>query len=113
MDLDLIREILLQMESSESVHTDPAPPEGCDWDRCQEHLRLLEEAGFIDIGADTNDGISDCRLTFDGHQYLNAVRDGSVWSKVKKIAAPFGGVPIAVIRDLAVTVIQQRLLGPE
>lgn len=111
-DLDLIRMILLRLEASKEKEIDPTPPEGCDWERFGYHLEILEEAEFVVMTSVTTfEGTSyhDCRLTWNGHEYLDAVRNDDVWSRVKEKAAPLGPVPVAVIAELAMAVVKQLL----
>lgn len=114
-DLDLIRTILLRLEASEEREIDPTPPEGCGRERFEYHLEILVDAGYIEVGnlVETYEGKSylKCRLTWDGQDYLNAVRDSSVWNKVKEEAARLEGVPVAVIKDMAVAAVRTALMG--
>ena len=114
-DLDLIRKILLRLESSNAKATHhPTPPEGCGEEQFEYHMEILAEAGFIKMNRhETYDGVSyeDCRLTWSGHEYLDAVRDSNVWNKVKEEAAQLESVPVAVIRDIALAAIRTLILG--
>jgi hypothetical protein len=68
-------------------------------------LVLLLQAIF-----DTSKQVGTPRLTWDGHEFLDSIRDDSVWSAVKKRLAPIGGsVSIGVLRAVAVEVVKSRL----
>ena len=109
-DLDLIRTILLRLEASKEKVSDPTPPEDCDSEWFGYHLEILEEAGFIKILDSSTYDATDYRLTWDGYEYLDAVRDGNVWSKVKKkYAGRIESVPVAVITELTMAAIRHSL----
>ena len=95
-DMDLVREILLEIEKSYvstaicNLHID-----GYDMETMAYHCKILYEAGLVSeykpIYAD--DGL--CAffvgsLTWDGNDYLDKVRDNSIWKKTKDIIANKG-----------------------
>lgn len=88
-DLDLIRYILQEAEAnsaSGTSHFEIRPPEGTSMVDLLGHADLLIDAGFID--ADYSDAsTARCyikRLKWDGHEFLDASRDDSLWKKAKK-----------------------------
>ncbi len=40
-------------------------------------------------------------LTWDGHKFLNNIRDDYVWEKTKFVVAPFSSVSIGIIEDIS------------
>lgn len=86
-DWELVKSILLRLESKETFHDlGTLEIEGRDKIEVAYHLKLLTEAGLIE-GRDlsTKDGPgywADC-LTWSGHDFLDVLRNESVWSKVK------------------------------
>lgn len=84
-DMDLIRAILLEVEKCRSL-------EGCRIEipgRTHEELyyngKLAQEAGFIE--ARFLPGSADfhvSRLTYDGHEFLDAARNDTLWAKAKE-----------------------------
>jgi hypothetical protein len=105
LDKDLVREILLAIESSKD---DPLGwinlnLEGREAADVSYHVMLLHDAGFI-VGKDLSD---DCgsdwrprRLTYQGHEFLDTVRDGEVWSLTKAGAEKAGGVGLGLLLEL-------------
>jgi hypothetical protein len=108
-DMDLIRELLLKLEAlplrrGESVHITPgwegiAVP-GYDIDQIDYHL--TQEAGLIDEGGmRAAEGIGFRSLTWEGHDFLDSVRDPKIWAKTKSGALAAGGFTVDLLKDLA------------
>lgn len=104
-DMDLVREILLAVEASESPDgwitlelPERAPAE------LSYHVMLLHEAGML-IGMDlsTLDGTEwqPERLTYQGHEFLDTIRDSEVWKRTKAGAEQAGVASVAFVWDLA------------
>jgi hypothetical protein len=66
---------------------------------------LLEQAGYLTANNRTHLRGIDYRpksLTWEGHEFLSAIRNGGVWNKVKaKLASTAIDAPLAVIKLLA------------
>lgn len=83
-DMDLIREILLKIESSNE--NGEFSINGYSDDVIEYHLKLLRDAKFIDDYTVNIIGeITTGQLTWEGNDYLDKVRDNSTWSKTKNI----------------------------
>jgi hypothetical protein len=66
----------------------------------------MEEAGLIDAyhDGDREYGTFEWnirRLTWEGHEFLDAVRDPEIWRKTKAGAATTGGFTLGLLKDLA------------
>src|SRR5580692_2616536 len=93
-NLDLIRGLLLKLESMPSELGDvfsltaanPAVAiEGYSEQEIYYHLDLLRGKGLILCpGSQPMLGITFERLTWDGHDYLDAIRDAEIWRKTKQ-----------------------------
>ena len=105
-DMDLIRSLLLQVEGEDN-------PDLSKWTEEQQlyHMALLIEAEFVhgsiidDEQGNTRTTIT-TRLTWSGHEFLDAARNETVWKKAKEKLAVVGtnvAWPIlsAVLADLA------------
>lgn len=103
-DFDLIRQILREVESSPARTPLAGRPnyEGFDEATAVEHIDLLLEAGllqgkitpFLDGGVHVNIQ----RLTWKGHDFLDAMKDDSIWEQAKEsILKPVGGVAFDVL----------------
>jgi len=111
-DLDLIRQILLALEdrpndrrllSLSIENTDEATLFG--------HVELLEEAGLLEGQDVTMLGtpyrkIVPIRLTWSGHEFIDAVRNDTVWRKVKDQGRD---LPFTVVKELAVVILRTTL----
>lgn len=90
-DMDLIRELMLKLESYpkrsfEVIQVRPEVPDvlhvdGFDESQLAYHLDLIEEAGFIET-MDSPSYFS--RLSWAGHDFLDSVRSPDVWDKTKR-----------------------------
>ena len=113
-DMDLIREILLQIEKTPREKLDHlSAPEGYDYDTMTEHLVLLEDAGFVEgelIGTFRSRRYIVHKMTWDGHDFLDAVRTPMVWNEVKNRLLAFGGnSALEIVKDLAIQVTRDML----
>ena len=111
--MDLIRAILLEVEAERG----PAERlelhlEGWDVALVFEHVRLLAKAGYLraTTPVEPPPRIHVHELTWDGHDFIDAIRSESVWSGVKDRAAEQGvGLPLEVIKSLAIAVVKSKL----
>jgi hypothetical protein len=115
-DLDLIREILLAVE----VEPPGSPLRGGDFGEqdvatVAAHVELLIEAGYVD-GLVTTDGRGDyvkwrvLRLTMDGHDFLDAIRDPVVYRETKsKLAKVGGATALEAVKAVAQGVVNSML----
>ena len=118
-DLDLLRAILIKIESLEPsygimrLHTFH---ELCDDDVVLSlHIQLLRDTGFIEVTDSlyADDMVQDfliSRITFAGYDYLDTVRNESIWNEIKqKISTIGGSVSIDVIKSIGVAIVKQHL----
>jgi hypothetical protein len=116
--MDLVRTLLLGMEDPQfdgvrQIHPDPHHGElGVteeNHDRIGYHLILLIEAGLIDGQPGSHGMPTVSRLTWEGHEFLDAVRDESVWKKTKEIGKHAGGTGLDLMFGIAKEVIKGKL----
>ena len=86
-DMDLIREVLLEVEKVEGwddwkqIEFKDRDPEEISY-----HVMLLAEAGLIEAKKICDGGAwLPMRLTWEGHEFLDAARNDTVWKKTKDI----------------------------
>ena len=117
-DMELVRDILLAIEASNTSPLDRVPLQspGHSEEEISYHVELLARAGLIDANdASSFDG--HCwyakSLTWNGHEFLDAVRDPEVWRRTKEGASKAGNASIEFIWELAKAygkhVIKERL----
>lgn len=89
---DTVRAILLKFEAVETAHTtltldqvDSIDPQEVGY-----HMMLLKEAGLIEaniLKSSSGDGAIATalarKLTWEGHEFLDKIRDPSMWGKIK------------------------------
>ena len=104
-DNDTFRKILLELEAKEDwrvLHARTLAP-SAEENRFDYHLQLLCDAGFMAKISE-----SAFRMTNQGHDYLDAIRDDAVWAKTKSGAAAVGGMTLGMLKDLAVAYLKQE-----
>ena len=117
-DMDLARRILLDVEEcKEAVGGSPIhiECEGHSEEEVSYHVKLLEQAGLLDIVEHSDSNGMMCiptRLTWAGHEFLDATRKDSLWQKVKSVALEkTGGLGFEVIKQLATKFVLENVLG--
>lgn len=118
-DLELIRRIMLAAEAvpagaqvmGSELNIDDVPPSALAG-----HLKLLIDGGYLE--GNTFGGwsalepghVSVLGIPWKGHEFLDAVRDESVWHKIRDRTAEMAGpVSLSVITQLGVYYIKKKL----
>ena len=65
------------------------------------HLVLLRDAGFIGAKRGLSGDWSISALTWEGHEFLDAVRDDGTWKKTKASAGKVGSWSVSMLGDIA------------
>ncbi|MBX3437794.1 MAG: DUF2513 domain-containing protein [Planctomycetaceae bacterium] len=103
-DMDLIRELMLEIEEMPlgAVYETDASSIKRGRDLLAGHLQLLHQAGFVAGFACERDGNALCSgITWQGHQFLNAARSDDVWSQAKTTLRKSGlAVSVDVLTSL-------------
>lgn len=68
-----------------------------------EYLKLLESAGFLEKGQH-----STYRMTWEGHEFLDKVRDPEIWRKTKDGAGKLGSWSVKLLGDIATGFIRAK-----
>ena len=108
-DFELMRKLLMFFEEKQSPeHVEVPPMDGYDDATIKTHLVLLYDAGLLrcePVRSSTSDRVIyviPFELTWDGHEFLDKVRNETVWSRIRDIIASKGGsVAFSVINQLA------------
>ncbi|MGO9175051.1 MAG: DUF2513 domain-containing protein [Desulfobaccales bacterium] len=117
-DMDLIREILLAIEShpeSDSYILNLSFP-GHSEDEVSYHCRLLLDARMIDATCiPQNMGPDEWiikGLTWAGHEFLEASRDDSRWNKAKKIISEkTGSFSFEILKSILMDLMRGAISG--
>jgi Hypothetical protein (DUF2513) len=115
-DLELVRSLLLKIEASDRKISwkELVPAE----DEAQarivlQHLQMMEQdAGLIKSIPFSSLGGRlplDIELTWAGHDFLDAVRDETIWQKTKQGAEATGSFTFELVKDLAKGFIKTKI----
>lgn len=118
-DWDLIRELLIEIEErcgpDDVVSAGAIELKGHSQETILYHLALLAEARLIDaddVGSHDGADWFVRRLTWEGHDFLDAARSDTTWGRAKSVAAEKGsGLTFAVLKELLVRFARDVLLG--
>jgi Hypothetical protein (DUF2513) len=122
-EMDFVRELLLSIEDGNSeisiVSQEMAANQGFKYGRGLEndyaqklsgHLKILEQAKLIEVKPVPPFGyIKIVELMWDGHDFLDSIRDPDTWEKTKQGALAAGGWTVDVLRDLAKGLIKKKI----
>ena len=113
-DKDLVREVLLQVEASTNplgwVELDV---HGHSYEEVAYHVEKLSEAGFLQADELTSSSGYDWKarqLTYEGHEFLNTIRDPEVWRLTKETAKKAGVASVKALFDVGKHYANQKLL---
>jgi hypothetical protein len=116
-DMDLVREILIAIEDApfDGGPLRLMPPANYSPDQVAYHIMLLHQAGLIFAFDFSTDVAPDWRpgyLTWEGHEFLNAARDGGRWSRAKTLVLEKGGgLVFEILKEALVYEMKKRVFG--
>lgn len=122
-DLDLIRDILLQIEESNSEVIPITVLSLCkeedysDFALLSTHIKLLLDSKYIEAEQMSNNSYGLCdfrihRITSSGYDYLDTVRDDSIWSTIKsKIKTISNSAALDVVKSVGIDIIKSKLIS--
>lgn len=94
-DMDLIRLILLEIEASKADEIEGFSIKGYNDDDVKHNGELLCQAGLISkFFEDSLGDLVAGKLTWEGYDYLDKIRDNTIWKKTKDIIIQKGLPPI-------------------
>ena len=121
MDIDCIRDILLQVEETpftvyrDSDESDEKDSELSFIDKYDDktllyHINLANELGLIK--ASICMGMSSVLdLSAQGHLFLADIREENVWNKTKEISKQVGASSLDTVKQIAVNVVSSLISG--
>ncbi|MCF6327166.1 MAG: DUF2513 domain-containing protein [Devosiaceae bacterium] len=117
-DMDIVRGLLLKIEKYGTVNMGSLmseSPTAGEVNQTNYHLKMLiEEAGMVrgEVCV-TMDRASvewiDLDLTWQGHDFLDSVRDPEIWRLAKDGAQKVGGLSIELLGELAKGLVKQQI----
>lgn len=116
LDPDLVRAILITYEELPFMGGKNIQIEGYSKEDLIYHQELLEEAGFIKAKINRYDNgggsVYARRLTYKGHEFLNASRDEGRWKTVRDALNKSGGFVMDVAQALLIALLREQLQLP-
>ena len=115
-DMDLARAILLALEDSPDVAGGQAiTVDGVSDLEVSYHVKLLHDAGLIeafDFSDQSDFKWVPQRLTWDGHEFLEAARSETIWIKAKQLVTDrVGGISFDVLKAVLVDLAKKAVIG--
>jgi DNA-binding transcriptional ArsR family regulator len=111
-DMDLIREILYEIEKSQKFTSwIDIEIEEYSQEEIEYHVALLNDAGLILAIPPKSRGFGwkPKRLTWEGHEFLEAARDDKRWMKAKDIMETTGGFVYEIVKPLLIELAKESL----
>lgn len=115
---ELIREILVALESRETTHGVLSPDQipGFAAEVVSYHLCLLRDAGLVEARCLKPSNVPmhcmGVRLTWAGHEFLDSIRNDTAWKKIKALVTSKGlDLTFDAVKVAAATVIKGMLGG--
>jgi hypothetical protein len=112
-DMELVANILLEIEKMPPNNRgDRLRVPGYDDDTISEHIVIMKDAGLIyawktdGLPPDGRREMRASRLTWAGHEFLDAVRKGDVWEQLK---SKWKDAPYEVVLELAKSYAKKKL----
>jgi hypothetical protein len=117
-NMDLVRKILLEVERSESGYApQPLKIRGYSDDLVGYHALIMWEAGLVEgvNAASSSSGGTPAalitRLTWQGHELLDAARQETRWKKAKSILKKVGGATLQIWLAVLTNLIKDEIAG--
>ena len=104
-----VRELLLYIEKnaeySSLISVEAIELSGYSLEEIAYTTKKLKEAGYINADFRIYEIENLCAfiedITWEGHKFLDTIRDNAVWSKTKKIISKFSSVPLSLVSNVA------------
>jgi|ERR1700730_13453399 hypothetical protein len=115
--MDLTRTLLLwidsdpQLDGTRQIEPDNPSDIGVinhSYSEVAYNLNLLIDKGYIK-GTHGMQMPRISHLTWEGHDFLDSIRDPETWAKTKKAATRAGGFTVDLLRDLAKGLIKKQI----
>lgn len=114
---DCIRDILLGLEEELDYLQSIGKDELLSLDRLSHHrtedslytVSKLREAGFLNVSYYLGGNFRIFDITYEGHQFLENIRDPEIWAKTKQAAGKVGGVSLSVLGEIALGFVRQSI----
>jgi len=118
LKIDCVRDILISIEKNlgygETLPLNDLKNmpllKNYDLDDVRYSLDRLKEENYIDSTPDLLDEVIISSLTFNGHQFLDSIRNDGIWKETKSRLAKIGGAAsISTISTVASSIVKAHL----
>jgi len=117
-DMELIRKILFKIEDTvDNIGKNNLQIEGYTKEQVAYHCSILYEGGYIhacniQYGSNEVYLFSVGRLTWEGHEFLDKIREDTIWNKTKKTIAE-KGLPLVfdIVKSVSTEIITEAAKG--
>ncbi|QOZ66816.1 MULTISPECIES: DUF2513 domain-containing protein [Bradyrhizobium] len=122
LEVDLVRQLLLHIEEHATrpiSDLDSIKIDGWTEDQIGYHVVQLKDAGFIEASISSvpdNENpdlvhviYSVRRLTYKGHEFVETVRDDTIWRKVKKKGKAIGAMTLPALVNIGAGIIKSQI----
>lgn len=113
-DMDLVRDILLKIEAGNELNLSDLPGKDASREEREAfgyNLGLLYDHGFVTgIAAHTlaERNWLNLSLTWDGHEFLDDIREPAIWKKTKEGATAVGSASLQFMWEMAKAIAKQE-----
>lgn len=122
LNQEFVRSLLLFVESNDALKSpsekeleDFTAKEGHSRDNLVYTIHRLLEAGFIkgDVKYASNKPmwLSISAITYDGHKFLDNIRDPKIWKATKKTSSKIASVSLDILSTISADIIQKVIGG--
>ena len=119
-DMELVRQILVQIEEHEhGMAPRSLTIDGYTQEQIGYHVHLMGQAGLLKVadvshfGSTSPEAIA-TRMTWAGHEFLDAARSDTVWQRAKtQLGAQWASVPFDILKAVLMKFVGQAVGMPE
>jgi len=115
---ECVRDLLLYIEDHANYHTklsvDSIRLEKYSFEEIVYTVEKLSEADFINVtyiarAGGQLPGFIIQSITYDGHEFLDNIRDNSVWKDTKKQLSNFSSTSLQILSSVAVQILSAKI----
>ena len=112
-DMDVVRDLLLLIEKQTPSEAQGVfQPDEYSRDVLDNHMMLMMDRGLVEAKdwADMQGhNWAMVRLLWDGHDFLDTIRDPEIWRKTKKGVQQAGGFSLDLLKALAKGLVKKKI----
>jgi len=116
-DMELVREILLHVESRKDAKPKAVRIEGYEDPIVVQHVEMLLDTKLLKglkslSGSGGLPHITVIDLTWSGHEFISALKNKTVWNRIKtKFGDQLAELPLPVIKEAGIAILKEMVKG--